>query len=165
MPPRDEPEPWGTSCFHVGRSNPIVDAIQDARLVLVVFQGPDGYVSPSWYRDPVHHVPTWNYALVHAYGRALRLSTRVDEARLLADLAREHEGPDPAWTFGPLDTSLREELIPEVARFRVEVARLEGTFKLSQNREPEDRERVRLAFERRGRADDLEMAAEMSTPP
>ena len=157
----DEPAPWGTLRFHVGLSNPIVAAIHVARPVLAVFHGPDGYVSPSWYRDPVHHVPTWNYAVVHAYGRALALSQRADAARLLADLSREHEGPEPAWTFGSLDATLREELIPEIAYYRVEIARLEGIFKLSQNREPEDRERVRLAFERRGRADDREMAAEM----
>lgn len=157
----DEPAPLGQLRFHVARAHPIVEAIHHVRPVLAVFHGPDGYVSPAWYRDPVHHVPTWNYAVVHAYGKAMELGARADAARLLADLTREHEGPDPAWTFGTLDPALREELIPEIAYYRVPLTGLEGIFKLSQNREPEDRERVRRAFERRGRADDLEMAEEM----
>jgi transcriptional regulator len=158
----DEPRPRGALRFHTGLHHPLVGAIGAGADVVVVFHGPDGYVSPAWYREPTVHVPTWNYEVVHAEGPATPLGERNDALRLLADLSRAHEDPRPAWTMASLDPALRDELVTEIRCFRVRLARLEGIFKLSQNREPADRVRVQEAFRRRGRDDDREMADEMS---
>lgn len=143
--------PLGTLRVHVARANPVWRAATAGRPVTAVFRGPDAYVSASWYESPSEQVPTWNYAVVHAHGRADGPMAADELRRFLADLAAAHEsGETDPWTLDRVRPQIVEELLAEIVGFRVQVERLDGKFKLSQNRSDEDRERVRRALARRG---------------
>jgi transcriptional regulator len=147
---------------HTARANPIWRAALDARQVTVVFAGPHGYVSPRWYERPREMVPTWNYVAVHAHGRAEGPLPDHDLAALVAELAERHEAgaPEP-WRYADLEPAQREKLLPQIVGLSIEIERLEGKLKLSQNRSDADRARVRAALLARGGADDVAMAALM----
>ncbi len=153
--------PHGTLLAHVARANPVLRAIETGAPVVAVFRGPHGYVSPNWYtsRD---EVPTWNYVVVHAQGTPRLL----DEAELLDALARlaaVHErGQQNPWTLEDLTPETKAELLPAIAGFAVEITRLEGKLKLSQNRKPEDREGALRGLRARGAPDDVAMVALMT---
>ena len=149
--------PHGTLRFHVARANPVWRAALAAPEVLAVFRGPDAYVSASWYEKPREEVPTWNYAVVHAHGRAAGPMTKDELRRLLGNLAARHETGDTAWRLDRLDPALAEELLGQIVGFSIPIARLDGKFKLSQNRSDEDRRRVREALAARATEADLEM--------
>jgi transcriptional regulator len=129
--------PSGRLVGHLAKANPQWQHFANGREVLVIFHGPHAYVSPRWYAvEPA--VPTWNYAAVHAYGRAEIMS---DEARL-ADLVQrtvqfyEGDGPD-AWK-GDMPEEYRSKMLKGIMGFEIVITRLEGKFKLGQNRSPED---------------------------
>ena len=149
--------PNGTLRFHVARANAAWRAALAAQEVVAVIRGPDAYVSASWYEKPREEVPTWNYAVVHAHGRAAGPMPKDELRRLLVDLATRHETGDDAWRIDRLDAALADELLGEIVGVSVEIARLDGKFKLSQNRSDEDRRRVREALAGRATEADLEM--------
>lgn len=134
----------GTLRAHVARANPVWQRAADTA-VLVIFQAPDGYISPHWYPSkPEHqrHVPTWNYQVVHAHGV---LRVRDDERfvrGLVARLTREHETrsqqPRP-WQMGDAPAGHIDGLLQLIVGLEIEITRLVGKSKLSQNREPRDR--------------------------
>jgi transcriptional regulator len=127
---------------HVARANPHWKQLANGGPVLVMFQGPHAYVSPSWYADP-QNVPTWNYAVVHAHGRAARLAP-ADLRTLLQDLVDAHErGAERPWRFDSLPADTIDNLLGAIVGFEIAVERLEGKMKLSQNRSPDDQRRVR----------------------
>ncbi len=155
--------PHGRLRVHVARANAIWRLATDGRPVVAVFSGPHGYVSPRWYEQPSRLAPTWNYAVVHAHGRAAGPMSRDELVELLDDLAAIHErGAAEPWTAGELDSALREDLLRAIVGFTINIERLEGKFKLSQNRSPADHARVARALAERGMPDDLEMARLMS---
>lgn len=137
---------------HVARANGQWQALQRAEHVVAIFEGPHGYVSPSWYE---HHpaVPTWNYAVVHAHGKVLPL----DEPALrdlLARLSATYEAGRPSpWRMEDLPEEFVARMVGVIAGFAIDVDRLEGKFKLSQNRPGDDAERVIRALENEGEAD------------
>jgi transcriptional regulator len=139
---------------HAARDNPIVAAIATGEPLTVVFQGPDAYISASWYGEPTRQVPTWNYAVVHVHGRGRTLDR--DELRGL--LARTAVENDPTWRLEMIGDDFRETLMNHIVGVAISVARFEAKFKLSQNRSPEDRRHVESALRERGRAHDLTMA-------
>lgn len=136
---------------HFARANPQAEAIASARHVVAIFQGPHAYVSPTWY-GTAPAVPTWNYAVVHAHGSVRPL----DEAglrALLDELSRTYEGNRAgAWRMGEQPEDFLAKMVRAIAGFEMQVERLEGKFKLSQNR-PEDAQRVADALEARGERD------------
>lgn len=146
--------------FHVARANPVARSAGSD--VVGVFHGPDAYVPPTWFERPERRVPTWNYIAVHAHGRLEPLS--ADELRrLLTDITAAHErGSARPVRLDDLDPALFDELLAQIFGFAIPIARLDGTFKLSQNRTPEDRARVARALAGRGRADDIEMVRWMT---
>lgn len=132
---------------HVARANPLwreLDA--DGLPAVAVFQGPQAYISPSWYpakRQTGKVVPTWNYAVVHAHGR-LRA---VDDARwvrdLVAALTAEHEGRQPApWAVDDAPADYIDAMVAAVVGIEMTVERLEGKFKASQNQPEANRQGV-----------------------
>jgi transcriptional regulator len=134
--------PYGTLYGHMARANPQwrdFDGLQD---VLVIFQGPHTYVSPSWYEGDPTNVPTWNYAVVHAYGSP-RLITDDDACRaLLETLVRTHEAPFATpWRFQGPEAELRKKMQGIVA-FALRITHIEGKLKLSQNRSLADQRHV-----------------------
>jgi transcriptional regulator len=142
---------------HVARANP--QWRQLAGETLCIFHGPHAYVSPAWYAEdpPDTRVPTWNYAAVHAAGRA-RLLGEAGTVRLLEALVAEHEaGRAPPWRVD-LQVAPRRRLLQGIVGFEVEVTRVEGKLKLSQNRAPADRRRVQAALASSPHAGDREVA-------
>jgi transcriptional regulator len=126
---------------HVARANPHWRALDGAAESLAIFQGPHGYVSPSWYvTGPA--VPTWNYAAVHVYGAPRLLD---DEARLLDLLRRlvdQYESGRPRpWTMD-LPADYLKKMLHGIVGFEMPIGRVEGKFKLNQNRPAEDRRGV-----------------------
>jgi len=127
---------------HVARANPIWQELKNGDEVMVVFRAADAYVSPSWY--PSKHefkkqVPTWNYMVAHAHGR---ITIRDDERYvrgMVARLTRTHEATQPApWkmTDGPKDYI--DMMLKAIVGMEIEITRLVGKSKLSQNREARD---------------------------
>ena len=118
---------------HVARGNPHWEALEGARHVLAIFQGPHAYVSPTWY---VTHpsVPTWNYAVVHAQGSA-RLIDEAELHEVVHELSAKYEaGNSPPWKMSDQPAAYVSSMLAMIVGFEIEVARLDGKFKLSQNR-------------------------------
>jgi transcriptional regulator len=154
----------GTLLAHVARANPIWRAFDGRTAAIAVFHGPHGYVSPGWYTTR-NEVPTWNYVVVHAQG-APRVLDGGDELRgLLRRLAEvfERGRPDP-WSVDELTPDTYAELSQAIVGFEIPVDRLEGKFKLSQNRKPEDREGAIRGLRERGTPDDLALVRLMTRP-
>jgi transcriptional regulator len=130
------------------------------RELLVVFNGPHAYVSPTWYQaEPAAvRVPTWNYAAVHARGRA-RVLDEAATADLLERLVDEQERG--RWR-AELEAPARRALLRAIVAFAIDAPELEGKLKLSQNRAPEDRERVRAEHAAAAHPDGPELAALMA---
>lgn len=143
--------PYGTLAAHMARANPQWQDFSDEREVLAIFQGPHAYISPSWY-DATLSVPTWNYAAVHAYGKPRIIEDQAAWYLLLEKLVEKHEAQfEQPWSLQLPDEYLHNMMRGTVA-FEIEITRLEGKFKLSQNRPMSDRIRV---AEMLGKQDDL----------
>jgi transcriptional regulator len=135
---------------HVARANAQWEALEGADHVLAVFQGPHAYVSPGWYQQHPS-VPTWNYAAVHASGRA-RLMDEAELHALLMTLSSTYEaGREKPWRMSELPAAYVDSMLKMIVGFELTVERLEGKFKLSQNR-PAEVPRVIEALEREGAA-------------
>jgi transcriptional regulator len=136
----------GTIRGHVARQNPQWENMAGQEL-LIVFNGPHAYVSPTWYQAE-RVVPTWNFVAVHVYGQARLMQDTDDLVALLRDLTDTFERDMPApWTFDPTDPFVRK-LATQVVGFRIEIDRIEGKSKLNQNHPPERRQRVIDALRR-----------------
>jgi transcriptional regulator len=127
---------FGTLQMHVAVQNPHAQRLRDAESVLAIFQGPHGYISPTWYANPVS-VPTWNYIVVHAYGRARAMDDSQLREHLYA-LTRAYEGD--RWMPNRLPADVFNKLRQSIVGFDIEITRLEGKWKLGQNRTRADRE-------------------------
>lgn len=133
--------PQGTLLAHMARANPHWQLFDGQRQALVIFTGPHAYISPSWYQNPVT-VPTWNYAVVHAHGRPVIVKDKTRVRRMLERLVNEHEAyVDPPWSTAQAGEYVHQQLDYIVA-FELEITRLEGKFKLNQNRSRTDQEGV-----------------------
>lgn len=143
---------------HMARANPQWRHFVENSEVLVVFQGPHGYVSPSWYVSP--GVPTWNYAVVHLRGKPRLIEEESELQALLERLTHAHESHRPIpWQSG-LVGERRAKLLEMIVGFEIEITEIQAKFKLSQNRSPEDRQRVAAALGEQGDA----ALAELMTP-
>lgn len=136
--------PHGTLIAHVARNNPQGEMFGAGQEMLAIFQGPHGYVSPRWY-TPGNAVPTWNYAVVHAYGTPAPV-TDMDTIRQHQDrLVEAYEGED-GWRMDSQPEDYLNGMMQGITAFEMPVERLEGKFKLSQNRPVADRESVIAAL-------------------
>ena len=129
------------------------------RETLVVFSGPHSYVSPTLYVDPLS-VPTWNYIAVHAYGTLELVEDEAGKDALLTGLIHAHE-PAFAEKWRNMPGDFRSSMLAGIVGFRISIARIEGKFKISQNREPEERRNVQ-ADHAAGTADQQALAAWMA---
>ena len=136
-----EPEPNGTLVGHLARPNPQgKGAIGEA---LAIFHGPDAYITPSWYatkRQNGKVVPTWNYVAIHAYGPI----EFFDDTERLRDVvtrltAREEAGRAEPWAVTDAPPDFIEGMLRGIVGFALPIRRLEGKWKMSQNRPAEDR--------------------------
>lgn len=146
----------GTLVAHMARANPHWRVFESAPASLVIFAGPHAYISPAWYLQQVT-VPTWNYTVVHASGQ-VRI---VDESALrdmVMRLVRQHEGPlGNPWDVSKAEAVMDTEL-KGIVGFEIPIDRIEGKFKLNQNRSVEDREGVIRALEGSAHPDEREVA-------
>lgn len=147
----------GSLQAHVARANPLWRAVRDGDAVLVVFRGTDGYISPNWYpgkQETHRHVPTWNYEAVHAHGR---IRVRDDEKFLravLGRLTRVHEASEPRpWRMSDAPADYLAEELGQIVGIEIELTRIEGKRKLSQNRDARDFENTVQTLESRGQQD------------
>lgn len=125
---------------HMARANPQWRHFEAGASALAVFWGPHAYVSPSWYQTHPA-VPTWNYATVHAYGRPALLAPEATRA-LLARLVETYEaGSETPWRF-ELPEKYEAMMLRGIVGFEIQIERIEGKFKLSQNRGAADRGHV-----------------------
>ena len=143
---RAEEGPHGTLLCHLAKPNPQVDDLRAGREVLVIFSGPHAYVSPSWYATRPA-VPTWNYAAVHAYGTPQPIEEPDALIRLVGALSEIYEGGRKApWRLADEPADYVEGMVRGIIGFAIPVTRLEGKYKLNQNRSATDRQRVVAAL-------------------
>ena len=158
--------PHGTLTVHLARPNP-QGRTMDGQEVLVIFTGPHGYISPSWY-ETHPSVPTWNYAAVHAYGRARAVTDPAQLKDIVRRLTEQYEsGRDTPWTMAGLPQDYVAGMLRGIVGFAIEITRLEGKHKLSQNRNATDRRNVIAALGASADPDDRALAEYMArhAPP
>jgi len=133
---------------HVARANPHWKAWSEGAAVTAIFHGPDGYVSPRWY-EAREAVPTWNYIVVHAAGRVTVTHDSEAKERILKALIERHD-PGYRLQWDELGEDYREKMKRGIVGLEIEVGRLEGKFKLSQNRDASDRRHVQAGLQAGG---------------
>ena len=167
-----EPGPFGTLRGHVARANPVWRESSKDMEALVIFSGPQHYVTPSWYstkRESGKVVPTWNYAVVHAYGPLHAIDDPAWLRDFVTHLTDRHERARPApWkvTDAPGDFVARQ--LAAIVGLEIPVRRLEGKWKVSQNRGAIDRAGVAAGLRQHGDPASREMAdlvANADDPP
>lgn len=124
---------------HFARGNPHARAVDGSMRMLAVFSGPHAYVSPRWY-EAAEAVPTWNYVAVHVYGTPEVVEDTTAVRTLLDRLVETYECG--AWTLEQRDPGFLDRMIRGIVAFELPIERIEGKFKLSQNRPRSDRLRV-----------------------
>jgi len=144
----------GTLRGHVARANPVWrDGAADGS-ALVVFQGPQGYISPAWYPAKAEHgkvVPTWNYVMVQARGRLRAIDDAEWLRRLVTRLTERHEaGRAAPWAVSDAPADYVDTMLRAIVGIEIELEALSGKWKLSQNRSAADRESVVVALDRIG---------------
>jgi len=113
------------------------------RELLVVFPGPHTYVTPTLYTDPLS-VPTWNYIAIHAYGTLTLIEDDAGKDALLAALIAANE-PAFLQKWQSMPDAFRRSMLAGIVGFRIPISRIEGKFKISQNRDPQERINVQSA--------------------
>jgi transcriptional regulator len=162
-----QPAPFGTLRCHVARANPIWQQLAADLPVLVVFQGEQSYVSPSWYVSKQENgkvVPTWNYAAVHAYGTAKAVQDAAWLRQMVEDLTNRHErGRADPWHVSDAPAEYVEKLLGAIVGIEIPVTQLIGKWKMSQNRPVADRQGVVAGLERDGTPAEANVAALVKT--
>ena len=146
----------GTLRLHIARANPQWRELEAIEECLVVFQGPQDYVTPSWYatkRETGKVVPTWNYATVHAWGRPRVMNDDAWLRRQIEDLTRSREShrAEP-WQVDDAPADFVMAQMRAIVGVEIAISRIEGKWKMSQNRPPADRLGVIDGFRQAGEA-------------
>ena len=136
----------GTLRGHLARANPQWRELDPAAEALVIFQGAESYITPSWYetkRETGKVVPTWNYVVVQAWGHPVVIEDASWLRRQIDDLTRSREGARPApWHVDDAPASFLGAQVQGIVGVEIPIARIEGKWKVSQNRPEADREGV-----------------------
>ena len=160
--------PLGTLRAHVARANPLWREHDATKEVLVVFQGAESYVSPSWYpskRADPRVVPTWNYAVVHVHGRLRAIEDAAWLRALVEELTTMHESSrELPWRVGDAPEAYLQSMLRGIVGVEIEVSRMQGKWKLSQNRSAGDREGVMRGIDALGLPDAPALARLMQVP-
>jgi transcriptional regulator len=161
-----EPAPYGTLLGHLARPNPQAQrAIGDA---LAIFLGPDAYITPSWYatkRETGKVVPTWNYVAIHAYGPLEFVDDPVHAREHITHLTSRHEqGRAVPWAPSDAPEDYIANQVRKIIGFRLTINRLEGKWKMSQNRPVEDRVGAAAGLEKEGKHDLAQLIRAVSPP-
>ncbi len=149
---------------HVARANAVWKHAKDGDEVLVIFRADDAYISPNWYpsKHELHRqVPTWNYRVVHVHGRIYIRDNENFVRGVVARLTRTHEakvGSTRPWKMTDSSSDYIDQMLSNIVGIEIEITRIVGKWKLSQNKE--DRDRVNAADELRKRGE-LEISKAM----
>ena len=122
--------------LHLVRSNPMGRVeVDEAVPTTLIVNGPDGYISPDWYRID-DQVPTWNYVAVHLTGQLMRLEDDVLEPLLsrLSDHFESQLHPKPIWTMEKMTDDVKKRMMRQILPFKFETSELHSTWKLGQNK-------------------------------
>jgi transcriptional regulator len=155
--------PFGTLRGHVARANPLWSDFAKDVEVLAIFHGPDSYITPSWYatkQETGKVVPTWNYAVVHAYG-TLRV---IDDAawvraQIEALTAHNEFGFAHPWSVSDAPHEFTDKLIEAIVGFEIVITKLSGKWKVSQNQPAKNQAGVIAGLNSSGHRDAEAMAA------
>ncbi len=147
-----EPAPFGTLRGHVARANPVWRDLSPAVEALAIFQGPQRYITPAWYqtkKETGKVVPTWNYAVAHAYGPLRIIEDPRWLRRLVERLTNHNEAPrlEP-WKVSDAPEDYIEAQLDAIVGIEMPITRLVGKWKVSQNRPQADRASVVEALDR-----------------
>lgn len=151
-----QPAPYGTLRGHVARNNPMWRTFKSDTEVLAIFQGPHGYITPSWYPSKAQNgkvVPTWNYATVHAYG-PLKIFEDAEWLRALVTRMTESQESKRArpWQVSDAPADYIDTMLKAIVGIEIPLRRLHGKWKMSQNRVPQDKAGVIQGLEAQGDA-------------
>jgi transcriptional regulator len=153
----------GTLVGHVARANPVWQSFSAAVDSLVVFQGAETYVTPSWYpskRADGKAVPTWNYVVVHAYGSPRAIEDREWLRAHVTRLAETHEAREAVpWKVTDAPREFIDGLLRAIVGIEIPIRRIVGKWKVSQNRSDADRVGIVAGLVARGDAQSKTMAA------
>lgn len=146
--------PLGTLACHVARANPVWRRYVDGAEALVVFQGEQAYITPSWYPGKAEHgkvVPTWNYVVAHVHGRPQVIDDRDWLLRHLDALTDAHEaGRARPWRLADAPAAFIDRLLEHIVGVEIPIERLTGKSKASQNRPEADRHGVATGLREEG---------------
>lgn len=137
---------------HMAAANPHGKSISNGSLATIVFNGPHGYVSPSHY-DSKQNVPTWNYIAVHAHGR-IEICSESEKEELLKTMIESYE-PEYRKQYDSLAPDYLNPMKKAIVAFKLVVEKLDGKFKLSQNKSSVEKERIKKHFSQDGNSSDL----------
>jgi transcriptional regulator len=153
---------YGVIECHLARANPHWRDLAASGETLMIFQGAQGYITPNWYPSKAEDgkvVPTWNFAVVHAYGRTQVMDDEEWLRRHVTELTAQQESDQPLpWTPSDAPESFINVMLRGIVGFRFVVTRLEGKWKMSQNRALKDRQGVVSGLALRDRGDDQQIA-------
>jgi len=132
---------------HMSKANPLWKTFEKNPEVLVIFQGPHTYISPTWYNHV--NVPTWNYQAVHVYGKPRIVTDPEEFHAILSRLVAKHEGGS-SYRLESLSPDFVLDQMKGIVGFQIEVTRIEANYKLSQNRDDEDYRNIVQHLHERG---------------
>jgi transcriptional regulator len=149
-----DPSPYGTLHGHVARANPLWRDFSPGVQALVIFQGPQTFISPAWYpskQETAKVVPTWNYVVVHAHGHLRVIDDPAWVRAHVEELTNRHEAERPVpWKVTDAPADYLQKMVGAIVGLEIPIARLVGKWKVSQNRPPRDREGVVEGLTREG---------------
>jgi transcriptional regulator len=151
---------------HLARANPHWRELAEGHEALMIFQGPEGYITPNWYATKAETgkvVPTWNYAVVHAYGRPAVMQEKEWLVRHVGELtAQEEKTQAQPWKLSDAPDNYIDVMTRGIVGFRFVITRLEGKWKMSQNRAEQDWKGVVTGLTARANGDDREIAEQVT---
>jgi len=131
---------------HLAKGNDQIAALREGREALVIFQGAEAYITPSWYVSKAEHgkvVPTWNYVVVQAWGTSRVIDDPAWLRIQIDELTRKQERDrSEPWNVTDAPESFVQSQIKGITGLEIEVSRIEGKWKVSQNRPEKDRDSV-----------------------
>jgi len=156
----------GTLIGHVARANPVWQRLGTS---VAVFQGPQAYVSPNFYPSKRAHgkvVPTWNYAVVHAHGMPRAIESPDEVLAIVTQLTQTHEASSAVpWKVSDAPAEFVDQMLKAIVGIEMPIERLEGKWKVSQNRALPDRLGTVAGLRQRGDAQSLGVAALVPDEP